>query len=216
MNQKKIKKIILLATLGVCMFSFMPAVVGKANNRPISAFIATNDDTGVAGWGDPETGLAVFPHGFIWHPQTISDCDVHGSVLVKDLKDGRISYKVNLHVKGALMWLFNASDYTLIFVGLMDYYFSTILIVYGDISDPVPNLLPIWFGDPPIGESPFQHITGSGTGEFIEVWPGFTPGDTAKVKVNQVGMAITEDHPQFDPESEYGLSMWPVEIVFFH
>ncbi|GAH24380.1 unnamed protein product, partial [marine sediment metagenome] len=44
--------------------------------------------------------------------------------------------------------------------------------------------------------------TGSGTGTFLVDAFGFTTGDTAKVKVNQVGL--------------FGTEFWPVEIVFFH
>jgi hypothetical protein len=215
MSMKKMKKkskIVLLAALGICIFSFIPAVLGVTNKRPISAFTETNDITCVLGWASFETGIGVFPHGFLWDPETISDCDPEGSVLVKDLKDGRISYKVSLHVKDALMWVLNISDYTIIFVGLMDYYFSTILIVYGDVSDPVPNLIDVWYGE---GESPYVHITGSGTGEFIEEWPGYTPGDTAKVKLNQVAIAKPPDHPQIDPEYD-PVYIWPAELTFFH
>jgi hypothetical protein len=31
----------------------------------------------------------------------LSNCEHHGSVLERDLKDGRIMYTINLHVKGA-------------------------------------------------------------------------------------------------------------------
>ena len=203
-------KIILLATLGICMLSFIPAALGAAETRPISAFTDTNDS--VAAWANYETGLTVFPHGFWVAPglESIADCNPKGSVLVKDLKDGRILYKVNLHVKGALMFI--ATD-VMIFVGEMDYNFQVTMIVYdGELSDPVPNLIMIWFpaffGIEPIGEGTFSHITGSGTGIFVDddaaIEQGFAPGATAKVKINQVGI--------LDPEGE----KWPVELIFFH
>ena len=217
-------KIILVATLGICMLSFMPAVAAKADVRPISAFTDTNPN--VAAWSDPESGLSVFPHGFwlfgLYGLESIESLDPHGSVVVKALKGGGILYKVNLHVKGALMFI-NYTGVGLIFEGLMDYNFQTTLIVYdGELSDPVPNLLYIWFpyffGIDPIGESPFVHITGSGTGTFLldaEVaGQSFIAGDTAKVKINQVGFTIPEDHPQSDPD--YEPYMYPVEFIFFH
>ena len=55
-------RIILLATLGLCMLSFIPAVLGAAESKPISAFTATNRN--IAGWADPESGLTILPHGF--------------------------------------------------------------------------------------------------------------------------------------------------------
>jgi len=139
---------------------------------------------------------------------------------------------VNLHVKGALMLIFWYEhelwflDPKLLFVGLMDYHFTATIIVYeGTFGGDIPNFWEIWFPDffdppidPPIGEGTFDHITGSGTGMFeynqevIDL--GFTPGATAKVKLNQVGILKPEDHPQIDPEVD--MNMWPVEIVFFH
>lgn len=208
---KKIK-IILLVTLGICMLSFIPAALGAAETKPISTFTDTNDS--VAAWANYETGLTVFPHGFYIFPglESIADCDPEGSVFVKDLKDGKILYKVNLHVKGALMFIAQAM-YGLIFVGEMDYNFQATMIVYdGELGDPVPNLLMIWFpayfGIEPIGEGTFSHITGSGKGTFINddaaIDFGFAPGATANIKINQVGI--------LDPEGE----KWPVELIFFH
>ena len=213
-------KIILVAALGICMLSFMPAVVGKADVRPISAFTATN--VNVAAWGDHEGELILMPHGRSWVSpvETIADCDPGGSLLVRELKDGRILYKVNLHVKGAFMEMFwNLKIpgipwylFPPIFVGEMDYYFSAIIIVEEEIGDPVPTFRDVWFGVIP-GKSPFSQITGSGTGEFTEyggsLGLGFITGATAKVKLNQVGMNKPEGHP-FYP------GMWPAELVFFH
>ena len=189
------------------MLSFMPTVLGKADVRPISAFTDTNDY--VAAWADPETNLVIFPHGFFVLPglEVIADCEHHGSVLERELKDGGILYKVNLHVKGAYMLVGDWGINPFVFEGEMDYYFSATMIVYdAELGDALPNLAwDIWFADPtlpPIGESPSCHITGSGTGTFLVDAFGFTAGDTAKVKVNQVGLFNSE--------------FWPVEIIFFH
>jgi hypothetical protein len=201
-------KIILLATLGVCMFSFIPTVLGAANVRPISDFTDTNDYTGVAAWLDPESNLIVFPHGFYVTPpgtEKITDCIHHGSVLERDLKDGRILYKVNLHVKGAMMLIAYYGD-RMIFIGEMDYSFTVTMIVQGVLGGPVPNILDVLiFGG---GEGTFIRITGKGTGTFIDdiaaIEQGFAPGATAKVKINQVGI--------LDPEGD----KYPVEFIFFH
>jgi hypothetical protein len=227
-KMKKKTKIILLATMGIYLFSFMPAVVGKANSRPISDFTATNDY--VANWYDPESDLIVIIHGFFVTPpgtDRIANYPHTGSVLERDLKDGRILYKVNLHVKGAWIMVAYYSQERLIFVGEMDYtIIATIILYEGVFGGPVPNFLQIWFPDffdppidPPIGESTFSHITGSGTGIFVDdaaaIEQGFAPGATAKVKLSQVGISKPEDHPQIDPEHD-PYNMWPVEIVFFH
>jgi len=205
-------KIILVATLGICMLSFMPAVVGKANVRPISDFTATNDN--VAAWGDPESNLIIAPHGGFMLPETIADCIHIGSVLERELKDGRILYKINLHVKGALMAILWNQPYwpsfPPIFIGEMDYYFTTTIIVDGEVGDPIPWLFDVWFYGG--GETKFSQITGHGTGYFTDYaeYLGLgISGATAKVKLIQVGITKPEGHP-FYP------GIWPAELVFFH
>jgi len=209
-------KLILLATLGICMLSFIPAVAAKADVRPISDFTDTNDYTGVAAWLDPVSNLIIFPHGFwVTDPGTdlITDCEHHGSVLVKELKDGRIMYKINLHVKGAYMLVGDYGINPYVFEGEMDYNFQATIIVEGELGDPVPNLIDIWFFGA-AGETPFQHITGSGTGTFLVDAFGYTAGDTANVKVSQVGISKPPEHPRIDPLID-PYNMWPVELVFF-
>ena len=211
-EKMKKTKMILIVTLGICMLSFMPVVVGKADSRPIEDFTATN--AYVAAWLDPESGLTIFPHGFWVTPsglETIADCEYHGSILERDLKDGRILYKVSLHVKGAsLMVFWNEPDWHLIwkpiFVGTMDYYFTTTIIVEGELGDPVPNLWDVWFFGG--GETLRSQISGSGTGEFTnnvnDYNLDFNPGDSAKLKIVQVGIS--------KPKGE----VWPVEVLHFH
>jgi hypothetical protein len=207
-------KIILLATLGVCMLSFIPAALGAAEQRPISDFTDTNRN--IAAWSDPASNLTIFPHGF-WlfngpfGLESIAECDHHGSVLVRELKDGGILYKVNIHVEGASMFVANAT--TLIFAGEMEYHFQATIIVYdGELSDPVPNLLQMWFPmyfpGGPEGRATFSHLTGKGTGTFVDDYAairyGFAPGATAKVKVNQVGLLREEGE------------FWPIDFFFIH
>jgi len=220
MNRTKlIPKLLTITTFGIFILLFSTLVQATATTRPISDFTATNNY--VAAWSDPESGLTIFPHGFYIFPglESIEDCIHSGSVLERDLKDGRILYQIVLHVKGALTFV--TSSLGLIFQGTMDYTFQATIIVYeGTLGDPVPNLIVIWFpeffGIDPIGEGIFSHITGTGTGTFIDddtaIALGFNPGDSAKVKVNQVGILKSEDHPSYDGES---LTMWPVELVFF-
>ena len=201
-------KIVFLATIGICLLSFIPSVAAPANVRPIEDFTATNDY--VAAFLDPESNLIVFPHGFFVAPgvEVISDCEHHGSVLERDLKDGNIMYKIDLHVKGAYMLVGDYGINPFVFEGEMDYSFTVTIILYdGVYGGPVPNLLLIWFPDAfgleePIGEGVSSHITASGTGTFLVDAFGYTAGDTAKVKMNQVGL--------------FGDAFWPVEIVFFH
>ncbi|UCC19566.1 MAG: hypothetical protein JSV62_15940 [Promethearchaeota archaeon] len=220
-------KIILLATVGICIFCFLPSVLGTANVRPITDFTDTNSIPGLpplAAWVSGEDNLIMVPHGFF---ETLADCNCEGSVLERDLKDGRILYQVNLHVKGATTWVFWAGgNFPLdppVFIGEMDYYFSAILIAYeGNLGDPVPTLWMIWFpeifGIDPIGEYGMTHLTGSGTGTFTafaEVVGLGSEGETANVKIDQIGLPRPEDHPQIDPLIDPD-SMWPVEHILLY
>jgi hypothetical protein len=162
----------------------------------------------------------MFPHGWYIYgfpsgPESIADCITSGSVLEKELKDGQMLYKVNLHVKGALMVVANSSDETILVEGEMDYLFQATMIVYeGELGDPVPNILQIWFpgfflppGTDPIGEHTFSHFTGRGTGVMQVDALGFNAGDSVNVKINQVGIVKPEGHP-FYPE------LWAEILVF--
>lgn len=203
-------KLILIATLGICILSFMPSVVGTANVRPISDFTDTNDY--VSAWADPQSNLVVLPHAYavIPYAEVISDCIHSGLVLERDLKDGRISYTVNLHVKGA--WMFVAyMGWGLILEGEMDYLFTVTVIVEGEFGGPVPNIIEVWMGLG--GEYIMTHITGEGVGTFMNndavIALGYIPGTTAMVTVNQVGLTTPLQNPSYP-------GIWPVENVFIH
>ncbi|MHA2038833.1 MAG: hypothetical protein ACW972_09080 [Promethearchaeota archaeon] len=219
-RKKSITSLATVSTIGLLLILFSTSVLAISTKRPISDFTTTNDN--IAAWADLESELIIFPHGWYIYgfpsgPQSIAECISSGSVLEKDLKDGQIMYKVNLHVKGALMVVANFTDGTILVEGEMEYHFQVTIIVYdGELGDSVPNLLQIWFpglflppGTPPIGESTFSHLTGSGTGILLVDALGFTAGDSVNVKVNQIGLTKPEGHP-FYPE------MWPVEFIFFH
>ena len=212
---KKIPKLIVLTTVVIFIFSFMPAALGKATIRPIEHLTDTNSD--VAGWYCPATNLLIFPHGAWLDPEQIDDCIYYGDILERVLKDGRILLKINLHVKGALLLIYmNEPNWFLnpIFIGEIDYYFTATWIVEGNPGDAIPNGYDIWFGG--LGEEKLEHITGSGTGFFTEhaAQYGFTPGDSAKVKLNQLGIIkpnLKLEHPKYD-----GFYLWPAELTFFH
>lgn len=219
-NRKKlITSLTTVSTLGFLLILFSTSVLAISITRPISDFTATNDN--IAAWADTESALIVFPHGWYIYgfpsgPESIADCMPSGSVLEKDLKDGQIMYRVNLHVKGALMVIADSTSGTILVEGEMEYHFQVTVIVYeGEMGDPVPNLLQIWWpglflppGTPPIGESRFSHLTGHGTGTMIVDALGFNAGDSVNVNINQVGLTKPEGHP-FYPE------MW-AEILVIH
>jgi hypothetical protein len=220
-NIKKTKlmpELVTVASIGLLLILFSTSALALSITRPISDFTDTNDN--IAAWLDGESGIIMFPHGWYIYgfpsgPQSIADCITSGTVLEKDLKDGQIMYKVNLHVKGALMVVADSISSTVLVEGEMEYLFQATMIVYdGELGDPVPNILQIWFpaaflppGADPIGEHTFSHFTGSGTGTMLVDALGFTAGETVNVKINQVGLVKPDGHP-FYPE------MWAEILVF--
>ncbi len=218
-NRKKtITSLATVSTIGLLLILFSTSVLAISTVRPISDFTDTNDN--IAAWLDAESGIILFPHGWFIYgfptgPESIADCITSGSVVEKELKDGQMMYKVNLHVKGAMMVVANNSDLTVFVEGEMDYLFQATMIIYdGELGDPVPNLLQIWWpgiflppGTDPIGEHTFSHLTGSGTGIMQVDALGFTAGDSVNVKINQVGIVKPEGHPHY-PE------MWAEILVF--
>ncbi len=217
-RKKLITSLATVSTIGLLLILFSTSVLAISKVRPISDFTDTNDN--IAAWLDTESGIIVFPHGWFIYgfpsgPESIADCIPSGSVLEQDLKDGQMMYKVNLHVKGALMVVANNSDLTVFIVGEMDYFFQANMLLYdGELGDPVPNILQIWFpgfflppGADPIGEGTFSHLTGSGTGIMQVDALGFNAGDSVNVKINQVGISKPEGHP-FYP------TIWAEVLVF--
>ena len=221
-----------LTAIGLMLLLFSTSVFA-ATQKPISAFTETNNN--IAAWEDPESGLTLYPHGWFIYgfpvgPDTISECNPTGKVSETQLKDGGMMYKILLHVKGALMVV--GIGLTPLVIGEMDYTFQATIIVYeGEPGDPVPNLLEIWFpgfflsGLPPIGEGTFSHLTGKGTGSFLDpemaLYYGFDPEEEVKVKVNEVGLLdkdFEDGHPNYyvDPTMWPVEQFWPVEIVFLH
>ena len=198
-------KLILLTTLGICIISIMPAVVAMSDHRSISEFAATNDY--VTAWSDPESNLVILPHAYAVAPgvEVISDCKYSGSVIEKELEDGRILYKVNLHVKDA--WMFVAyMGKGLIIEGEMDYFFTVHMIIEGTFGGPIPNFIDVIYGG---GEIKSVAIIGKGTGTFMDndavIELGYTPGATVKAFVFQVAV--------FD--QEIGDLEWLLELVRF-
>lgn len=229
MKRTKLMTGLMTATsIGLILIFISTTVLAATTVGPISNFTDTNNN--IAAWADPESELIIFPHGWFVYgfpdaPQSIADCEPSGSVQEKDLKDGRIMYKVDLHVKGAVMVVGAYLSGEILLVGEMDYHFQITMIAFdAGMGDPVPNILQIWFpefflppGSEPIGEGIFTHLTGQGTGTFLDanmaLYYGFDPDEEVKVTVNQVGILKPIDHPTYDGED---LLHYPVEIVFFH
>ncbi|MFX1241901.1 MAG: hypothetical protein ACFFA7_11700 [Promethearchaeota archaeon] len=218
-NRKKlITSLGTVSTFGLLLILFSTSVLAISTVRPISDFTATNDN--IAAWADTDSGLIMFPHGWFIYgfpsgPQSIAECMPSGSVLEQELKDGQMMYKVNLHVEGALMVIANISSGIVLVEGVMNYFFQGNMLIYdGELGDPVPNLLQVWFpgvflppGTPPIGEGTFSHLTGTGTGIMQVDALGFNAGDTVHVKINQVGLYKPEGHPHYP-------QMWTEILVF--
>ncbi len=205
---KLVTKLIPFLAIGLVLLLFSTSVQAYESKaiRPISDFTATN--TNIAGWGDPEANLVGVPHGNNegWPLEAIADCTHYGFVLEEDLGDGRIKYKIFLHVKDAVVHVYNIEGTwwlsdppgsgiypQMVFTGTMDYYFSTTIIVEGVFGGPVPNLWVVWFFGG--GETLFVSVIARGTGTLTQT------GEPGKVKITQIGILVD------------GVFEFPVETV---
>ena len=248
----KRNRIFLAITVGILLLGFMPTVQAKSTILPLEHWwkdcwwwYETNPHLG--GFWDPDNDLIVRPHttdfdgGWVYEP--IWDCDYSGYVKVREL-NGKDGYDVMVTVirmcNDAPFILLDWDTFPVpVFYGLMNYIsiseFKIDLDKYpfvdGDEWD-----LPIWwmpiFGwntwDPRDDgmEVVSTHFIAQGEGVFLEAWNGWEIGDTANVKVNQIGLVkfVGEDgwsdHPNGHPNyyaavnEDYLYSeLWPVEYI---
>ncbi|MEJ2252528.1 MAG: hypothetical protein P8Y97_23065 [Candidatus Lokiarchaeota archaeon] len=213
-------------------------------------YYATNPHLG--GFMDPDNSLIVRPHTtggemiedpegdyWQWYYKALWDCDYDGYIHVRELneKDGYdLMITVCIKCSDAPFVLIDINNFPFpIFKGEMKYIsfheFKIDLDLY-PFQDEDGWYLPIWwmpiFGistlDPRDDgiESVSSHFQGVGTGAFVDSWNGWESGDTAKVKVSQMGLVkflYGEDdwgeHPNYYPPAEdyiFG-ELWPVEFI---
>jgi len=243
MNKSKTKKLALLTTviLVISVFSFIPTVQAKTSERPIMdwlqspPFFPPFGNAHSLGWID-DTGLFMWPHfdypRNIWaaeHP--IWDClSYNGYVLERELTNNMIMITIYLKVDGVPFHMTYGDPVgPLIFEGMMHYTFRWNMIIDLDLYPPIlksdgkilyaPLILyinPVMF--PELFNSVVAigniHFNGAGTGVFKADYGGWLNGESAKVKVNEVGLVKDFDPDKHPVMEDYGF--WPVEFSFFH
>lgn len=234
----KRNRIFLTIIVGILLLGFIPAVQANTTKRPIDDWILRElaHNPHILGWGDLDTGLAIFPHFEIpyygiWGecPHPIWEYPHDGYILERELKDGKFDITVYLNVTD-VPFIVRLDGVGFIFEGFMHYTFRFRFIL--DLNHPdYPDCLIDDDGN--IIYAPFAayvfswywnevylsteivsfHVNGAGTGEFTQSYNGWNEGDFSKVKINIVGM--TKDfeigHPNF-----HDFVFSPVDFIFFH
>ena len=193
---------------------------------------------GYAGPGKDGDWLSMWFFPLVW------GYEYEGFVLEKVLSDGSLKITVNLKAYDVDIEIYNeiftptglmtddivligTVDYDYQFVFILDYIFYDF---YGNlqIREPGAELPPlgwIYYYGMYIGAQPISYrITAIGSGDLMEPgwhwwedpWPPTPTGETAKVKMNMIGLIkpqFKEDHPNIwiGPS---GIEMFPVENIF--
>ena len=157
--------------------------------------------------------LIMFPHKDVdWNTVPVWECDYTGFVHDQEMSDGRRMITVHMCVKGVpvVVETLDPENPTTIFVGEMDYIYVQKFIIDLDVwpgyligwadddgfDDNGNILLPVYYiPTMPIYGSMmgFEFVSimfiGRGKGTAVNDWDGLEPGDSAKVKVGQFGVA---------------------------
>lgn len=209
LKKSKMTKILVIAFVGICLFSFIPAIKAEDNSgttiRPIEDFLEANEFV-LCNWfssTNEDQTLVIKLHREYVTGEVIRDLTYGGFVIEKVLNNKWVEFEVLLYVEDAHLFVWyvinpegTEYDNPIILEGTMDYTFQINFRVQQGPGELIPRFQ--W------GIVDSLRMTGQGSGEFTPeaIDFGYTPGETARVTVNQIGM----NH----------LSQWPAEILFIH
>ncbi len=220
-NSRKIQ-LLSVAVVGIILFSFIPAAQGYGTTKrslddwfyaayggPLNPHInAWASDT----LSDP---IIMYPHFDAgWNLVPIWECDYAGFVHDREMSDGRHMITVHMRVKGVpvVVETLDPENYMTLFIGEMDYIYVQKFIVNitewsnwlvmleidddgftddGNILLPRQDI-PMVYGSMFGFEFVSILVIGGGKGTAVSEWNGLEPGDSAKTKIGQYGVA-TED-----------------------
>ncbi len=194
-------QLLVLAFVGICFISFIPAIYAhgpkEANvaYRPIEDFLEKNDFliSNYVAWMDADPTLYLAVHNEWDTGETISDCIYHGYVRETVLEDGWIEFYVDMIVLGANVQVYYIEGvwWPLIFEGKMNYYMHFVFRAQQEPGATIPYLWIQSIVDEDI-------MSGIGVGKFTEEASdfGFRPGKPGVVKIYQAaenGIYYEED-----------------------
>ncbi|MFX0023647.1 MAG: hypothetical protein ACFE9S_15075 [Candidatus Hermodarchaeota archaeon] len=124
-------RLILVVTLGICIFSLVPLVQAKTTIRPIddyageyTVFLDLWDMPGsFLSWADPDSGLCIYPHGLkwfgplagpipiynflVWEYKLLEQCQHGGCIQEREIDEESTLISINLHVKEVPFMIFD-------------------------------------------------------------------------------------------------------------
>ncbi|MFX0039105.1 MAG: hypothetical protein ACFFCY_10285 [Promethearchaeota archaeon] len=212
------KKILLLMVLGICVLSFIPAVLGATNEK-----IRSLDE-----WGELNYSFGYWYAGnrilFFddWYdnPQVTFD----GFILEKEISDGSLDVRVNLYVHNlpCIIGEFRliGDEYQLfwIFEGVGEFhYFNHFTMDDGDYGIQLPNIYDIWDGF--FYENGLhwlgEHFVGYGPGDYYEDDISTSDPVPAKFSLKGLGIAIA-NLPDDHPLRGFAPVIWAGEFIEIH
>ena len=220
-RSKIISILIVVATLGLLISSFIPTVAAcrgnrKVTKRPIEDWLINNWFVG--GHRDFETNIIIWPHRIHTGPDSfysvpISDCSYDGYIIERSLKDNKLSITVCLKVDDAPFYvtLHPYPPFIPVFTGIMHYrwFFNFIIDLESypeDHFDEYGNVLfdflfTYLFNPDEMGvDLEYIFLYSCGEGVFLESWNSWEAGQTAKMNVMMFYLWKGEflNHPKYN------------------
>jgi hypothetical protein len=222
MRNSKKTQLLIVAVVGIILFSFIPAVQGSQGHGTIKRslddwfYVVDGSDLNphILAWASDTLSepVIMYPHFDAgWNLVPIWECDYTGFVHDREMSDGRHMITVHMRVKGVpvIVETFDPENYKTLFIGEMDYIYvqkfivnitewSNWLVMLGIDDDGFTddgNILlprqdiPMVYGSMFGFEFVSILVIGGGKGTAVSEWNGLEPGDSAKTKIGQYGVA---------------------------
>jgi len=225
------KKLIVVAIVGILMFSFIPLVAagegtGKVTKRPIEDWLAPVVLHPLGAMPDYDNGILIWTFlddPTIPHWASALDYDPEGFVFERELKNNIMLITVNMRVKDAPFYITSLVTpipiATPIFCGVMDFTyelkFTIDLNTLGpDDYDENGNIIYhtwdyyVWN----LGALESVFLCGHGSGEFLNSYDGWEEGDTAKMHTINNIVVVGEEYTGPNPYYNF-LGLFEIVLV---
>jgi len=217
-RQNNNKKLILLAIVGILMFSCIPFVVADSGNggvikRPIEDWLAPVVDIPLGGMPDWDNGLLIWTfldNPSIPHWASALDYDPKGSVIERELKNNILLVTVKMRAKDVPFFITSIMtpipSAIPIFSGVMDFTYELKFTIdlgtlgpddYNEEGNIIYHTWDYYVWELLTFESVF--LSGHGSGTFLNSYDSWEEGDTAKMHVISFMVVAGEDYTGPNP-----------------